>query len=57
MTIVHHLMKMEVGDEMECARQKYICRVFHFTSLRLSKEYLTGFRIYSCTIKRGVLIF
>ena len=26
------------GDGMECARQRYICRVFHFTSQRLCRE-------------------
>jgi hypothetical protein len=48
MTIVHHLMKVEVGclcgitdrDEIERARQRYICRPFHFTNLRMSKEVL-----------------
>lgn len=27
-------------NEMECARQRYICRAFHFTGLRLSREEL-----------------
>jgi hypothetical protein len=26
------------GDEMECARQGYICRAFCFTGLKLSTE-------------------
>jgi hypothetical protein len=29
---------IEDGDGMECASQRYICRVFYFTSLRLSRE-------------------
>ena len=32
------------------------CRAFHFTSYRCVEEYMTGFRIYGRTIKRGKFI-
>ena len=41
---------------MECARQRYICRAFHFTSHRLVEKFMTGFRIDGRTIKRGKLV-
>jgi hypothetical protein len=44
------------GDEIECVRQKYIYRAFHFTSHRCVENFMTGFRIDDCTIKRGKLI-
>jgi hypothetical protein len=45
------------GDEMECARQRYICRAFHFTGHRCVEKFMTGFRIDDRTIKRGKLVY
>jgi hypothetical protein len=46
-------------NEMKmCARQRYACRTFHFTDLRLSREVLGQvYDIYSLTIKRGKWVF
>ena len=44
------------GDGMECTRQRYICRSFHFISHRCVEKFMTGFRIDDRTIKRGKLI-
>jgi hypothetical protein len=45
-----------VGDGMECARQRNICRAFHFTGHRCVEKFMTGFRIDDHTIKRGKLV-
>ena len=45
------------GFRMECTRQIYICRVFHFTSHRWVEKFVTGFRIDGRTIKRSKLIY
>ena len=45
-----------VGDEMECTRQMYICRAFHFTGHRCVEKFMAGFRIDGRTIKRGKLV-
>jgi hypothetical protein len=44
------------GDGMECARQMYICRAFHFTGHRCVEKFMTRFMIDGRTIKRGKLI-
>jgi hypothetical protein len=44
------------GDGMECARQRYICRTFHFTGHRYIEKFMTEFRIDDRTIKRGKLV-
>jgi hypothetical protein len=44
------------GDEMEYARQRYICRAFYFTGHRYIEKFMTGFRIYGRTIKRSKLV-
>ena len=44
------------GDEMECARQRYNLRAFHFTGHRCVEKFMTGFRIDGRTIKRGKLV-
>ena len=44
------------GDGMEYVRQRYICRVFHFTGHKCVEKFMTGFRIDSRTIKRGKLV-
>ena len=44
------------GDEMEYARQRYICRAFHFTGHRCVEKLITGFRIDGHTIKWGKLV-
>jgi hypothetical protein len=42
---------------MECARQRYISRAFHFTGHRCVEKSMTGFRIDDGrTIKRGKLV-
>ena len=41
------------GDGIECARQRYIYRVFHFTDHRCVEKFMTGFKIDGRTIKRG----
>jgi hypothetical protein len=40
---------------LECARQRYICRAFHFTGHRCVEKFMTGFRIDGHTIKRDKL--
>jgi hypothetical protein len=45
------------GDEMECARQRYICRIFYFIGHRCVEKFMTGFRIDGRTIKRGKLVY
>ena len=42
---------------MECARQKYICRAYHFTGHRCVEKFMTGFRIDGRTIKRDKLVY
>jgi hypothetical protein len=44
------------GDGMECARQRYICRAFHFTDYRCIEKFMTEFRLDGHTIKRGKLV-
>jgi hypothetical protein len=44
------------GDEMKCARQRYICRVFYFISHRCVEKFITEFRIDDRTIKRVKLV-
>jgi hypothetical protein len=44
------------GDGMECERQRYIYRAFHFTSHRCVEKFMTGFRIDGRTINRGKLV-
>jgi hypothetical protein len=44
------------GDGMECARQRYNHRAFHFTGHMCVEKCMTGFRIDGPTIKRGKLI-
>jgi len=44
------------GYEMKCVRQRDICTAFHFTGLSWVEKCLTGFRIYSRTIKRENLL-
>jgi hypothetical protein len=44
------------GDEMECARQRYICKAFHFIGHRCIEKFMTEFRIDGRTIKRGKLV-
>jgi hypothetical protein len=44
------------GDEIECARQRYICRTFYFTSHRYVEKFMTRFRIDGRTIKRDKLV-
>jgi hypothetical protein len=41
---------------MECARQRYNLRAFHFTGHRCVEKFMTGFRIDGRTIKRGKLV-
>jgi hypothetical protein len=41
---------------MEYARQKYICRAFHFTGHRCVEKFMIGFRIDGRTIKMGTLV-
>jgi hypothetical protein len=41
---------------MEYARQRYICRAFHFTNHRCVEKFMTEFRIDGHTIKRGRLV-
>ena len=38
---------------MDCARQMYICKAFHFTGHRCVEKFMTRFRIDGHTIKRG----
>ena len=47
---------INIGDGMECARQRYICRAFHFNGHRCVEKFMIGFRIDGRTIKRGKLI-
>jgi hypothetical protein len=44
------------GDGMECAKQRYISREFHFIGHRCVEKFITGFKIDGCTIKRGKLV-
>jgi hypothetical protein len=44
------------GDGIECARQRYICRAFNFTSHRCVEKFMTRFRIDGRTIKKGKLV-
>jgi hypothetical protein len=44
------------GDEMECTRQRYIYRVFHFTGHRCVEKFMTEFMVDGRTIKRGKLV-
>jgi len=41
------------GVGMECTRQRYICRAFHFTSV---EKFMTRFRIDGHTVNRGKLV-
>jgi hypothetical protein len=41
---------------MECARQRYIYRAFHFTGHRCVEKLMIEFRIDGHTIKRGKLV-
>jgi hypothetical protein len=41
---------------MECARQRYNPRAFHFSGQRLCREVHDRFRIDGRTIKRGKLV-
>jgi hypothetical protein len=41
---------------MECARQRYIVRAFHFTSHMCVEKLMTRFRIDGHTIKRHKLV-
>jgi hypothetical protein len=41
---------------MECARQRYICKAFHFIGHRCIEKFMTEFRIDGRTIKRGKLV-
>ena len=45
------------GDGMECARQRYICRGFHFIHHRCVEKFMTRFKIDGHTIKRGKLVY
>jgi hypothetical protein len=44
------------GDEMECARQRYIYKAFYFTGHRCVEKFITRFRIDGRTIKRSKLV-
>jgi hypothetical protein len=44
------------GDGVECARQRYNLRHFHFTGHRCVEKLMIGFRIDGHTIKRGKLV-
>jgi hypothetical protein len=44
------------GDEIEYARQKYICRVFYFTGHKCVEKFMIVFMIDGRTIKRGKLV-
>jgi hypothetical protein len=44
------------GDGVECAKQRYNLRHFHFTGHRCVEKLMTGFRIDGRTIKRGKLV-
>jgi hypothetical protein len=44
------------GDEMECARQMYMCRHFISSVKGCVEKCMTGFKIDGRTIKRGKLI-
>jgi len=41
---------------MESTRQRYNLGYFYFTSHRSVEKFMTGFRIYGRTIKRGKLV-
>jgi hypothetical protein len=41
------------GDGMECIRQRYICRAFHFTSQGCVEKCMTEFRIDGLSTKNG----
>jgi hypothetical protein len=41
---------------MECARQRYNPRAFHFTGHRRVEKLMIGFRVDGRTIKRGKLV-
>ena len=43
-------------DEIEYVRQRYICRVFHFTGHRCIEKFTTGFMLDGRTLKRGKLV-
>jgi hypothetical protein len=44
------------GDEMECARQRYIHKAFPFNGHRHIEKFMTEFRIDGRTIKRDKLV-
>jgi hypothetical protein len=41
---------------MECVRQRYIYRAFHFTGHRCVEKFMTRFRIDGRTINKGKLV-
>jgi hypothetical protein len=41
---------------MECAKKRYVCRTFHFTSHRCVEKLMIEFRIDGRTVKRGKLV-
>jgi hypothetical protein len=44
------------GDGMECVRQRYNCRAFHFNGHWSVEKFMTRFMIDGRTIKGGKLV-
>jgi hypothetical protein len=51
-----HVLHQHLRRWNGCARQRYICRAFHFISHMCAEKFMTRFRIDGRTIKRGKLV-